>query len=342
MKSFIFLVTVFGSACVFGQGDLQKLDIKNKNNETKTISYFVVSDRPEDLRMLGLTIPIWNASGSFFNCSLYDLNLTGTYYANKFQGSLRYKLGVGDRMFPESLERMDYPNQPMLFSVNEAKMSQELNAVGTYFFTSSESEQIETIHLKTAGNTSYVTKVPVKELTKIGVNFGYAQGFTWYNMNRMKVSYEFDDLPGTVIKDQSLSSMGSVQNYKFLKAGLTFSQSYNFKGNFEGYGDRTTSQLKTTYFNVIFALQNEFDDVYVSVPESEDFNGELGQYVSRASIDAQNKKLPFGFEFGRKTMTKESGISTEFAIKYLPGFVGNINLMIELGASYTFNFLGKK
>ncbi len=280
------------TSILFSQ-EKENIEIKSKANDKKNIDYFVVRDNPRDLKIGSLTIPIWNATGSLLNSSLYDLNLMGTYHKERFHGNLKYRFSLLDRMFPESFEFGDYPNHPYVFSVNKVKNAQDVDAVGTYFLYFRQKKGEEPIPLRSAGNITYYTIVPVTYLYKMGVNLGYAQGFSWYNMNFMKLNYEFNDLPGIVRKDETFGSMGTVQTFKFIKTGLTFTKAYDFTGNFDGYGERTNGEITTTFFNLLFAVQNEFDDVYVPVFESnqEWFNGGGGQYVSRASINDQNKKL---------------------------------------------------
>lgn len=342
MKSIFTLALVLTASIAFGQEDLK---LSNKAGDERTISYSVISDSPRDLQLAALTIPIWNGTASTLNSSLYDANFTGLYHGLKFQVAARYKLGVGDKLLPDSYEFSDYPNQDHIYSVNKASKAQDFSLLTTYFFNLAESKGEARIHLRTSGNTSYVTDVPVTYLKKIGFNVGYSQGFTWYNMNKMDLSAEFLEVPGDV-RSFSLASMSSMQTYKFIKTGLTFTKAFDFAGNFEGYGKRKNAEIKTTYFNLLFAVQNDFDDVYAPVAattqENYYYSSVNERYVSRASIDKQNKKLGIGAEFGQNFMSKQSGVSFGYAVKYTPGFVGNINFVLELGVGYTFNFLSKR
>ncbi len=346
MKHIITLALVLGASFSFGQEEPEKLNLSNKNGDEKAISYSVISDKPRNLKLAALSIPIWNGTASPINSSLYDANVAGTFHFLNFQVAARYKFGLGDKLLPDSYEFSEYPNQDHIYSVNKAQKAQEFNLITTYFFNLTESKGEARIHLKTSGNTSYVTDVPVTFLKKIGFNVGYTQGFTWYNMNRMDLSAEFVEIPGEVRTFSSLASMSSMQTYKFIKTGITYTRAFDFKGNFEGYGNRQNSEIKTTYFNVMFAVQNEFDDVYAPVGATTQnnyyYSSANERYVSRASIDKQNKKLAIGAEFGQNFMSKKSGVSMNYAVKYLPGFVKNINFALELGIGYTFNFLAKR
>lgn len=348
MKKILFIAIGLWSFCA----QAQDLDPFKKNPTTpggynpdpEPLVYKVVRDKPEHLRFATILLPLWHLAGSKINSSLYDANFGAFYHEGNIQAMVRYKYGLGDKIAPDSYEFGSYPNHPLIFSIYEPGKAQELNAVGTYFFNSRKTTENIFMTVRSSKGFRRSTTVPATMLHKVGVNLGYAQGFTWYNMNNTDLNVELHDSEND-IRQYNLMSMSSVQNYKFIKAGLTFTKGYDITYDFEGYGKYTDADMKTTWVNLIVAVQNDFDDVYapVAYTTQDNYYNSYDQniYVADGSINHLNKKLPIGIEVGHRYLTRSSGFGYEAAVKYLPGMMNNINFMVEVGVSYGFNFFGK-
>ena len=330
----LFLGTLTGSA--FAQSESQTLGVKARNGNVVMID--MLEEAPEKVSFLALQLPIWHLSGSRINTSLLDLKGSLSYVGKgKVNGEVSYKYGLGDQILPESNERMDYPNNDMVMSIYNPDRAQDFSATGTFFVSEKLKDVEERIRLKTEGKVVTVTDVKTKQLVKTGINIGYSQGFTWYNMNNMELNVASIDNPN----DQqvvSFNSMSSMQNYKFIKLGLNITKSVGLKLNAEGYGERESRNISVMNFNVIYALQNEFDDVYVGRYNTDNNEVELMKYT----MDGLNTKLPFGFEFTYKEFVKKSAFSYEIGVKYLPGLMSQINLMATFGLSVNIDFFRKK
>ncbi|TNF45899.1 MAG: hypothetical protein EP305_12725 [Bacteroidetes bacterium] len=299
-----------------------------------------VAEKPENLSLLVWQIPLWHMAGSKINSSLLDLKTTIAYVGKgNLNYGISYKYGLGDHIFPENNEFTDVLSNELVMSKFKVPHAQELNVYGTYFFNSSMKEVEQTLRLKQVGQTVYVTSVPAMQQVKMGVNLGYAQGFTWYNMNKIDLSVSPRIDSPEIIEQVSMQSMSTVQEYKFLKAGISISKAVNIKVNAQGYGERRASWVSVDNFNVIAALQNDFDDVYVGRVNTD--GGGLTVMLVEYTMDAYNKKLPIGFEYTHHMYSKGSAWSYEYGIKYLPGLVKNLNFMATLGVSLNIDFLKK-
>lgn len=335
------LLFLLSGNAAFAQPDLSKLSAESKAGNT--VYYSVIKDSPRGMKYAGISIPIWNLTGSFLNNSLYDLTSTGIFLNDKFQGTIKYKIGLLDKIAPDTYESMDYPNHDYIMSQYKANKNQYLALAGTYFVTEKESTEEITVSLKTSGKVNTVTKVPAKVIKKMGVTLGYEQGFTWYNMNNKSISVELRDEPG-VEKTFNLPSQSTVQTFKYVKLGLNWTKTHYFKGKFEEYGERSDSGIKTTWFNVLIGAQNKFDDVYVPVPAPENVYTTESQAIrlSPATMDGLNKKLPVGVEFGQRYSMFKSGVAFDYSLRYLPGLMTNINFMLEIGVQYNIGFIKNK
>lgn len=335
---FNLITQVLGFTCIASNlsfAQTETLGVKARNGNIVMID--ILEENPAELSVLCFELPIWHLAGSKINTSLLDLR-TNLFYAGKgkLNGEISYKYGLGDQVFPETFENLEYVYQPMVFSVNKVPHSQDISLLGTYFFKEAVEPVEERIRLKTEGNVVTVTDVKTKQLTRTGFNLGYSQGFTWYNMNNMSLNVSpigFEDQ----MREVQFQSMSTVQEYKFIKLGISRTKAVNLKLNAEGYGERESSHISISNFNLICAVQNKFDDVYVGEPNTSTNLLE----VAKHTIDDGNKKLPIGFEFTHREIYKKSFFSFEYGVKYLPGMLKNINLMVTLGISVSFDFLRK-
>lgn len=333
-----FLFSVF-SVCLLTNLAFAQDETVSSGDEVVIIDK--VAEKPEDLNLLVLQIPFWHIAASKINTSIYDMKTQLNYVGKgNLNFGVSYKMGFGDRIFPETNESdINVLSNDLVMSQYKTQSSREFNLGATYFFQTSFKEVDQTFRLKQVGQTVYVTSLPVKQQVKMGVNVGYSQGFTWYNMNGIKLSASPQDYSPETIEEISMKSMSTFQEYKFIKLGLNITKSVNTKINAQGYGTRRASWISVDNFNLIVAVQNEFEDVYV---------GRLNMdmyvpYVAlvKYSIDDYNKKLPFGFEYTHQMYSKRSPFSFEYGVKYLPGLMKNFNLMATFGFSFNIDFFKK-
>lgn len=312
----------------------QALTFGQKSKEIVYISE--MKEDPKGLSLLSLEIPIWHLFGSKINTSFYDLKTSFSYVGTgKVNGGATFNMRLGDRTTPGTYERTDYVYQNMVMSQYETAPAQSFEMWGAYFFTEKMKKKQVAITVEKVGNIIYYTNVDANQLTKIGLNLGYKQGFTWYNMNNTPMLVSAPETP-TVTESVSFGSMSTVQNYKLLKTGITITQATNVKVTLEEYGERKSDNLVVNSFNVLFALQNDFENVLVG--RTDNNANELEFLPFNFSED--NKRLPIGFEFTRKIYGK-SLFTYEYGIGYYPGLMKNFNLGVNFGVSLNFDFLRK-
>lgn len=311
------------------------LSFSQKNEEVVFISNLV--EKPKELSILSLELPIWHLTGSMVNFSLYDLKSSLTYVGSgKINGGATFNWKVGDKIMPETYERIEYVNHNMVMSKYNASAAQSLDVWGTYFFKESIEPTEQTIRLKKVGNTIYVTNVDTKEYKRTGLTLGYSQGFSWYNMNNMNLSVASIATPD-ITETIDMNSMSTVRDFKEIKAGVTITKAVNFKVDVDGYGTKKGAHLTMNTFNAIFAVQNDFDNVLVGRINTSSNQVEFSEY----SLTDDNKKLPIGFEWRHKTLTK-SWFSYEYGVGYYPGLLKKINIGVHFGASVNIDFLRNK
>lgn len=330
--------------CLFSPIAFAQEDEEDEDGNPKAKENIVYIDKleenPQDLSFFVIQLPIWHLAGSKINTSILDLKGDISYIGkSRFNSGLSYKYGMGDKIAPDTYEFTDNLNKGLIMSVNEVPKSQELELRGTFYFAENLRDIDETIKLKQVGNVNYVTTIKTKELVRTGINFSYSQGFTWYNMNNVEL--KFRPLASPTEQNERLFSdisMSTIQDYKFIKFGVSRSKAVSLKINAKGYGDKEVRRISVKNFNVIYAVQNKFDDVFVGTENTNNNTVELVRY----SMDSWNQKLPFGFEFTGREVYKKSFVAFDYGIKYLPGLLKNINLMVTFGVSLNFDLIGNK
>lgn len=305
--------------------------------KNKEIVYITdMKEDPYNLSILNLELPIWHLFGSMYNTSLYDVKSSLSYVGKgKINGGATFNWQLGDRIMPDSDDRTEYVYTPMVMSQFKTAPAQSFEAWGTYFFREEDYPQEVSIRIKKVGNTIYYTNVEAHEVRKIGLRLGYKQGYTWYNMNNMDMIVAPAATP-SLTETVNFNSMSTFQNYKMIKAGISITKSTNVKVQLEEYGERKSSGITMDNFNLIFAVQNDFEDVIVGRPNTDNNTIEFVEYL----FSDENKRLPIGFEYTHKSYSKD-WFSYEYGIGYYPGLMKKINIGVHFGASVSIDFLRK-
>lgn len=302
-----------------------------------TLMYSEVYDAPEELSLFSINLPLYHGSFSKLNFSLYDLNGRIHYVGKgKINGGIAYRLGLADKLLPKTEETNEIVRQNHVMSIFDPEHAQNFDAYATYFFLEKEKNVNTNFTLKTEGHyyrTTYYSKVRTKAIFKHGINLGYSQGFTWYNMNNTDL--KLYNRPNDITKEVNLQSMSTVQHYSFIKLGYQRQRIVNAKMKFEKYGVRGVQQIIVTGANLIYALQNDFDDVYLG--DYQPNNGDK-VYYERYEVDPSNKFLNVGIEFYQRFIFKRNLLSFEYRAGYLPGMMNNLNFMFNVGVNFQIDF----
>ena len=309
------------------------LSFSQTDNKVLTIKSF--EEKPDDLNFLSIQLPLWHLNGSPVNTSLYDLKGSFAYAGTKkLNGGIQYNWRLGDRLLPDTYERTEYVYQNMIYSKYKSAASKVIDFWANYFFTNKTKTSNESIELKRVGRTIYVTNVDVSQYCRTGINLGYRQGFTWYNLNNKPIILE--NTSTGVPLEFNEQSASTFQSFGIISAGLSFSKSVNFKVDIEDYGVKTMSRLNVSSFNLLFAVQNKFEDVLVGQLNTLSSQVEFIEYA----FSDENKKLPIGFEFNQRNYVKSWG-TFEYGIGYYPGLLKKINIGVHVGASIHLDLLFK-
>jgi hypothetical protein len=313
---------------------------KKDKNYSKTIELEVLNNSAKKMQMLYLHLPLWELTGSTINSSLYDVN-TGLYYFNpKFHLSANFKYGLGDKIAPETFEDLDYTYSDMMMSVYKPGKATDFTLKGTYNFFEDRVKEDEPVFIHKRSDTLYYVNIPAEKCIRYGFNIGYSKGFTWFNMNNRDIVLK--DLAGKERTFNS-SSMSSIQSYQFLRLGVTYSKAIDVSVKTKKYGKKVSQSINTYSFDVLWALQNDFDDVYATVPNpsTNNVSSDNNIYFSKYSINESNKKLPFGFDATYRRSPRDAYFSYYVSLKYTPGFINTINFMVSGGFNIAINVLKK-
>jgi len=324
MRKSVLLAVLLGlsaSDISFGQSDSDFIVITSKKED------------PKALNIIALEIPIWHMNGSLVNSSLYNIKTSLSYVgAGKVNGGATFNWRVFDRIYPSSYDDSDYGIHEMMVSKFKAPAAQSLDVWVAYFFKEKLVPTKERVQLKRAGNTTYYTNVDTKAYKRTGVELGYSQGFTWYNMNNMRVAVEEPNSGSKRFFESN--SQTTVQTFKVLKVGLIFTKAVNVNLEVEGYGTKRSGYVNQNSFNLLFAVQNRFDDVLVGYPNTSNNSLEFTRY----NFSDDNKRLPLGFEYKFKKYSK-GWFSYEAGAGYYPGLLKKINLGVFAGVSIQIDML---
>lgn len=309
-----------------------------QNEEDETLTYMVEYEAPEKLSMLSFNLPIWHLGLAKTNFSIYDLKGSIHYVgAGKINGGVSYKLGVGDKLIPDTDEGIEYARSSYVMSMFKPGKAQEVSAYATFFIKETTGSKEESYSIKKTGRIHYYTMVNTKYHKKHGISVGYSQGFTWYNMN--KISLDLHSEQYNVSRTEQLNSMSTVQQYKFITLGYQHIKSVNSKMNFAKYGFRDSRFITVTGANVIYAIQNKFDDVYFGSYDPNAGGGNGTIYFEQFAIAESNKRLNIGVEFYQRYFIKRFPISFEYKVAYLPGLLKNLNVMLNIGVNFQIDAL---
>ncbi len=121
----------------------------------------------------------------------------------------------------------------------------------------------------------------------------------------------------------------TIQNYLFLKVGVAYNKLTNFVVDSEKYGKKIGTESWLLSGNLLFAVENKFQDV-IAVGY-----GSPSRYVNENEFV---KKIPFGFEIGAKKSTRGNSGSLDTRFRHQPRLSGKFELMFLISISYQIDF----
>lgn len=293
------------------------------------VNYTKLLDDPNDINLFRVRIPIWVIQPGTANFSVYAAHFGADWQlGNKFSLNATYNLLVGDKMFPETQMDLEYISQPVVASQFKDQPSRYFHLEGTYFFKEDLKDSEESIVLNTTNRVRYYIYVPAKVLKRTGLRFGFRKGFMWYHTNG---SYKFKTANGVVFDSPDQST---YLNYSQIRVGISRAKTTNLHVNLDGYGYRSAAGTGMWYADVIFAIQQRFDDVNF-YRRSEGSNIVYTPY----EIDQYNDKQKVGFEVGYRWIPFVNRVGYLAQVGMITGVKGYFAPYLEIGANFQ---IGKK
>lgn len=318
----------------------------SRSNAQQVVNVEILKDDIKGLNFFKVRLPLWELSGSKMNTSIYDANAgLFLHLGDKFIFTADYSYGLLDRIAPDTEDDLEYINNDNMTSVNKNTHATYGGGSVTWFFKEKATEESIQVNLKQSksrsANAVHYVMVPGTILKRWGLKLGYTQGITWYCMNDMAVNMKPYDDPDRNMQSFISNSNSTMMKYGNLSLGISIAKSTNIWIDAEGYGIRGNSDIGITTFDILFAVQNELDDVYATIGTTAPMNGLGNQTLvyQRFNINDYNKKLRFGFNFGYRYIPFDSIFSFTFDAGYAPGLLNNINAYVKAGICM---YLGNK
>lgn len=299
------------------------------------LKYSIERNDPEGLPNLAVNF-------AFLTVGIYEPDYTfgmdiGAEYTfnNQFLGGIRYK-----KSYIENLAS----GWDGGFGLDIKKTS-GLDFYGEYILKNDLVKGKEEIKLADVGDTRYVTNVEANQLIQYTIRFGYSsnsmyvetdqEGFE-YSGVRVKTNTNFDQLNNDPVDFWGTNVM--TNNYIHFGASRTkkMDVKVDFKGSYKKKDYKYKSQI---YFDIMFAVKQEFQNMNVDVHYSRDGSDIIdGIYVVNDisfsdgnfeyEVTENTLVSPFGLRAGYKLTSYRFfgfGYSAELGFRPGPGsFVGNV------------------
>ncbi|MCW3086109.1 MAG: hypothetical protein JWP12_3475 [Bacteroidetes bacterium] len=241
-----------------------------------------------------------------------------------FGGKLKIKRFYADLDFHVSYANgLDefYYTEPIITanSVYAYKASKDFRAMLGFVLVQKEVATTVKFHLKSVGQTSYVTKVPTKKTFFVMADLGFRKGFTWVYGGGKDLTFTNVNSPeGFTPPDPTVTR--TMMDYTMLQVGVSTGSLGFYKANISGYGDRRAEQSVRYYLDMLVLLGSKIDDVY----QKNDLGGNLDNtlYTRYGLNDSKRSKV--GFCLGAQLDNiSRFGIAGGVETGYIPGIKGN-------------------
>lgn len=321
----VFLIS-FNSFSQFSQFNRIK-DSKILSEEEAEIS--LIYDKPEELRILAFDIPIYSSKISGIETSPFELRLGMNYIGKgKINGGFSQKFSlksfIRDQNIIKDLQSLG-PYEPI-------KYSNEYEGYLNYFFVEKTAIKKQSVLVCEDLNYNYLAILNVHRINKFGLSLGVIGGKTKYDLGNLKMNLTSYNTPITSLNEEFFRQHTN-QNYLFLKVGVAYNKLTNFIVDSEKYGKKFGTESWLLSGNLLFAVQNKFQDV-IAVGF-----GSPSRYVIENEFV---KKIPLGFEIGAKKSTRGNSGSLDTRLRYQPGLSGKFELMFLVSISYQIDFFHLK
>lgn len=239
--------------------------------------------------------------------------------------------GFSQNFTLKSLPNVQDIDSESLGPYDPIKFSNDYEGYLNYFFVEKTGIKKQSVLLCDDTRYEYYTNLNVHRINKFGLSFGVIGGKMKYDLGKLKMNLTSYTTPITLL-NEDFFRQHTNQNYLFLKAGVAFNKLTDFVVYSEKYGKRIGTESWLFSANLLFAVQNKFQDVILG-----------GFSPTRYVIENEFvKKNPIGFEIGAKKSTRGNTFSFDSRLRYHPGLSGINGLMFLASVSYQIDFFHLK
>lgn len=290
--------------------------------KAQDFKYEDVIDDPEIAKFAQIGIGIWDMNLNGYNMQLWNFNPRLYFqYSKKFSIEAEYSRAIIDRFYPSSSELEFDGNSVVMKSQYNSTPATNFNLIGTWFFASKVANEEISHHLKTQGNTAYVSNIPTNILTSQGLRFGYLKGSSFYTLSGI-LTYEAErtDIPGQKDYVSINDGKGSTTiDYSMYRIGYSVNKTINKEIETDKYGTKSYRSTSYWYLDAFIPQYFNADDMYYNNYNGSSSGGfQLELYPVTIN---KMKKLPVGGCIGyRSEDIKGHGVGVGIEAGILPGF----------------------
>jgi hypothetical protein len=287
----------------------------------------LIYDKPEELRILAFDIPtLTGVKVSGMEMSIFDLKIGLNYIGKgKLNGGLSQKFTLFSLPNNQDIDFESLgPYEPI-------KFSNEYEGYLNYFFVENTDIKKQTVLVCQDLRYEYFANINAHRINKFGLSLGVIGGKMKYDLGKLKMNLTSYNNPTTSLNEEFFRQHTN-QNYLFLKAGVAYNKLTDFVVDSEKFGKKIGTESWLFSANLLFAVQNKFQDVILG-----------GFNPTRYVIENEFvKKNPIGFEIGAKKSTRGNTFSFDSRLRYQPGLSGRFGLMFLASVSYQIDFFHLK
>lgn len=284
----------------------------------------IIDNTVTGLKLYQIYIPLWSGMLSKFNSSLYNLSTGGLVNFDKFSIEVEYNYMFGDR-FLVDYGINEYNRADIVMPVTKSNSTNYGRIYGTYYFMNKEKLKETTVGLKTEGRVNYVTNVPAYRNTRYGVNLGFEHGVAFYGLNQRELYGQAIDNPNEPLKTFGYNYQSAMTRYSFLSLGFSIANTENVTVQFENYGKRRSAGMGIFNFDLLIAVQNNYENVYGSYDYISESSNNI-HFLKEYNINDYNKKTMVGGRVYYRSVPLKGVITFNAEIGYQPGFIKQNNL----------------
>lgn len=191
------------------------------------------------------------------------------------------------------------------------------------------------IHLKSSGNTSYVTDIPGTVRTLHCVDLGFSKGTGLYSIdfNSDAMALPYGSSTAYPLDNFASNYLSTNYHYTFLKFGYSRVKMHDLVINADGYGIKRSRGVGSIYGHLVLGLNGSLEDVAARINQSS------ADYY-QLDVTTPNDFGKLGFDVGTMfTIPKIFGGYYGAELGYMPGpklgFVYNTYFRFFLGFTFT-------